>query len=768
MNSIINIIKERHHWVVALSLLIAFTFGSGLSSLKFTSDFKAYFSPENPQMQAFDELETDFNKQDSVAFLVVPKNNDIFTIETMSLIRTLTEKSWQAPYSRRVDSLTNFLRTTSENDELETDELISTEEEITAELLQSVKRYVLTDALATQFTSPKNNVGLVTVTLTLPTDNLGASKEVVTYAREMLKNTTYDHANIDVHILGTTMINYALEEAIEADVALLIPASYLLIFIVMFILLRVASGTLLTITVITLTNISVFGAIGWAGITMTPAIGAVPSMITIIAVADCMHFLVSYYHELGEDKGKHTAIDDALRINFKPMLVSSVTTAIGLLCLNFSESPPYQDLGNVVAFGAIAAFIFTVTFLPAVLHWMPAPSKKGTTKRHTTYFSRMSVFGEWVIKHYKLLMASILLCTLIACISLLSNDLSDNWIDNYDDTYPVRQALNIQENDMYGAHFVDYRVDSQQAQGINNPAYMQDLDKLTQWLMTLPGVGYVSSFSNQVKTINQILHNNEETYYAIPDNRELLSQSNLLYEMSLPFGMGLEEQIDINKKSIRLRVILHEKTSSEMLAFDKQLINWASQNTPNISISEGSGLDMIFAHIMQRNVLSLVKGTLLALVLISLLMIWVLKSVKLGLLSLVPNIFPAALAYGLWAMLDGRVDLAVSIVGTMSLGLVVDDTVHFLSKYQLARNEKGQDVYQAILYSFRTVGVAMMVTSVVLTLGFAILAFSHLRPSWAMGELLSVTIVFALVVDFLLLPGLLIVFDKEDRTPATT
>ena len=204
-----------------------------------------------------------------------------------------------------------------------------------------------------------------------------------------------------------------------------------------------------------------------------------------------------------------------------------------------------------------------------------------------------------------------------------------------------------------------------------------------------------------------------------------------------------------------------------MLAFDKQLIDWAAENTPNISISEGSGLDMIFAHIMQRNVLSLVKGTLLALVLISLLMIWVLKSVKLGLLSLVPNIFPAALAYGLWAMLDGRVDLAVSIVGTMSLGLVVDDTVHFLSKYQLARNEKGQDVYQAILYSFRTVGVAMMVTSVVLTLGFAILAFSHLRPSWAMGELLSVTIVFALVVDFLLLPGLLIVFDKKDRTPST-
>ena len=148
---------------------------------------------------------------------------------------------------------------------------------------------------------------------------------------------------------------------------------------------------------------------------------------------------------------------------------------------------------------------------------------------------------------------------------------------------------------------------------------------------------------------------------------------------------------------------------------------------------------------------------------ISLLSFWLLKRIKRGLLPLVPDITPATLAYGVWALLDGTVDLAVSVVGTMSIGLVVDDTVHFLSKYQLARNEKRLDVYEAIRYAFRTVGVAMMVTSVVLTLGFGLLIFSHLRPTWAMGELLSITIMFAIFVDFLLLPGLLILFDNDDR-----
>lgn len=765
MNTVINLLKVRYRWVVGLSILITLLFGSELKNIQFTSDFQVYFSADNPQMQAFEVLENDFNKQDSIAFMVVPKADGIFTLEVTGLIQEITKKSWGLPYSRRVDSVTNFLRTLSEEDELETDELISSDTDLTANLLESVKNYVLNDEIAKQFTSATGDVGLISVTLTLPDNNQNANKEVVNFARSMLTELKYDRANIDIHIIGTTMVNHALEEAVAADVVLLIPSSYLLIFIMMFLLTRAVSGTLLTIAVITLTNITVFGAIAFAGIIMTPPIGNVPNMITIIAVADCMHFLVSNYHELSQGKNKTDAINTALKLNFSPMLVTSVTTAIGLLCLNFSESPPYQDLGNIVAFGTIVAFAFTVTFIPAVLHWMPASSNEGFSKKQTRYFTIMDTFGDWVIRRNKSLMVGVFTLVIIAMGLLLNNDISDSWMDNYDNTYEIKRSLNVQEQKMYGGHFIDYRVDSNQAQGINNPDYMQDLDRLTLWLSNHSDVGYVNSFSNQVKNINRILHNNNDEYYIIPDTRELLAQSNLLYEMSLPFGMGLDEQIDINKQSIRLRVSLHEMTSKEMLGFDQELANWVATNTQHISVSEGSGLDMIFAHIMQRNAVSLVQGTLLALILISVLMIWVLKSVKLGLLSLVPNIFPAVLAYGAWSILDGRVGLSVSIVATMSLGLVVDDTVHFLSKYQLARNQNKLNVYQAIRYAFQTVGVAMMITSIVLTLGFAILTLSHFRPTWAMGELLSITIVFALCVDFLLLPGLLILFDKKERVP---
>ncbi len=763
MNAVINIAREYYRWVVALSVIITLTLASSLPRTQFTSDFEAYFSPDNPQMQTFKSLQDAFNKQDSLTFLVIPKNNDIFRTDTITLMRTLTERSWEVPYSRRVDSITNFLRTTSEDDELNTEELFPLDTEITPALLQSVKRFVLNDTAAKQFSSPSGDAGVVYISLTLPVDSQQSNTEVVIYAQEILNGIDYDRDKIDVHIMGTTMINHALEQAVQDDVSFLIPASYLLIFIVMLILIRSLSGTLLTIAVITLTNISVFGAISWANIVLTSTIGAVPSIITIIAVADCMHFLVSYFHELNTGKNKTQAIDDALRINFTPMLVTSVTTAIGFLCLNFSESPPYRDLGNVVAFGTIMAFVFTITFLPAMLHWIPQAGKHGSYKQHEKYFSRMDSLGNWAIQHYKLLTFGILIISVFSAGLIFNNQLSNNWVDNYDDSYAFKRALNTQEKKMYGSNFIDYKLDSGSTQGINDPAYMNDVDKLTQWLSEKSTVGYVSSFSNNVKTINRILHNNNDEYYVIPNSRELLAQSNLLYEMSLPFGMGLDEQVDINKQSLRLRISLHSMTSKELLAFDKELALWTKKNTPHILVSAGSGLDMIFAHIIQRNIVSLVKGTVIALILISILMIWILKSIKLGLLSLIPNIFPIALAYALWSILDGNVDLSVSVVGTMSLGLVVDDTVHFLSKYQLARNEKGQDVYQAIRYAFRTVGVAMMVTSIILTLGFAILVFSHFRPTWAMGELLSITIVFALLIDFLLLPGLLIIFDRSSR-----
>lgn len=762
MDTFLRVVIKKPWVVLAVTVLVTLLLGVGLKNASLSSDFRLYFSEDNPQMLAFESLEADFNKTDSLIFLIEAERG-IYDQKVLRYIDSLVDEAWKLPFSRRVDAITNFPRTITEADELVTDYLVPGDFSYSESAITKLKEFVSSDIQARQYVSADSTVAVVNVSLSLPDDDKKATNRLVSRVREMVESEVAKPDGVSVQLIGTAIVNLALEEAVKREASFLVPLSYLLVFGSMWLLIRVGSGVVLTLGVITLTNIVAFGGFVWLGGILTPAVSPVPNMIIIIAVADCMHLLVSYYHYLREyDKDK--ALDTALRINFKPMLVTSVTTAVGLLCLNFSESPPYRDLGNMVAFGAMFAFLLTITFVPAFLAILPVP--KRISSKSEPYMHEKLVFrlGEWITNHSLKLMviSALLVCFFVSHIA--DNELSDNWEGYYDETFAVKRALNTQKEKLYGTRFIEYKVDSGRSQGIFDPAYMKSLDRLVEWLRQQPETGSVTAFSDQIKEIHRTLHDNDRSYYRVPDNRELLAQTVLLYEMSLPYGMGIEERVNIDKSATRLSLQLYSMTSKEIIAFDRRVQDWVGQNASNLEISEGTGLDIVFANISQRNTESLAKGTVIALVVISLILILILKSLKLGILSLIPNLVPAAMAYGLWGMLVGRVDMALSIVGTMSLGLVVDDTVHFLSKYQYARNKLGKTVHEAIEFAFKTVGVAMLVTTIVLAGGFGILFVSHFQPTASMGSLLAITIVFALIVDFILLPGLLILFDRKKHT----
>ena len=181
-------------------------------------------------------------------------------------------------------------------------------------------------------------------------------------------------------------------------------------------------------------------------------------------------------------------------------------------------------------------------------------------------------------------------------------------------------------------------------------------------------------------------------------------------------------------------------------------------NIPQLK-AVGASPTIMFAHIGMKNIISMISGTTIALFLISLILVFALKSWRYGLLSLIPNLVPAGMAFGIWALVSGEIGLALSVVTAMTLGIVVDDTIHFLSKYLRARREKGLGAEDAVRYAFSTVGVALWVTSVALVAGFLVLATSSFKLNSGMGLLTAIVIAIALIVDFLLLPPLLIKFD---------
>jgi predicted RND superfamily exporter protein len=264
------------------------------------------------------------------------------------------------------------------------------------------------------------------------------------------------------------------------------------------------------------------------------------------------------------------------------------------------------------------------------------------------------------------------------------------------------------------------------------------------------------------------MHGDDQAWYRLPAERELAAQYLLLYEMSLPYGLDLNNQINIDKSATRMTVMLYNMTTRTVLQLEQRAQRWLRDNLPSSMHNEGASPTIMFSNIGERNIKSMLLGTTVALMLISLILVFALRSFKIGLLSLIPNLIPAALAFGAWGILVGQIGLALSVVTGMTLGIVVDDTVHFLSKYLRARREKGLDAQDAVRYAFSTVGLALVVTSIVLVAGFTVLTFSAFALNSNMAIMTAVTIIFAIVADFLLLPPILMALDSKSHGNSET
>jgi predicted RND superfamily exporter protein len=510
------------------------------------------------------------------------------------------------------------------------------------------------------------------------------------------------------------------------------------------------------VLVISFSILATLGVYAWMDHMLSPATGFVPSVVMTIAVADSVHLLITFYFEYSQGKTRKQAIHEALRVNATPIFITSLTTIIGVLMLNFSDSPPYRDLGNMVALGVAFAYILTMLLTPALLCVLP----NRRIKYGAHYQQDINIFADKIIRFRRPLLYGVGAIVLVFTAFIAQNRITERWHDYFDESFAERQAVEAVNKQLSGMHNLRYDIDSGQTGGVNDPAFLQALDRFVQWYRQQPGVAYVSTITDTLKRLNKNMHNDEPDWYRLPERRDLAAQYLLLYELSLPYGLALDNIINQNQSATQVVVILKKADTRKLLQVDRRARSWVQQHTPQLNVQEATGLDMIFAHITQRNIRSLLLGTALGLVLISLILIVMLRSVQLGLISILPNLAPAALAYGAWGVFVGEIDLSASVVITMTLGIVVDDTVHFLSKYLRARREKNFDARNGIRYAFNTVGIALTITTLVLVAGFMVLTLSHFSPTCTTGALLAIILSFALLVDFLLLPPLLITVDR--------
>jgi uncharacterized protein len=739
--------------VVLASLALVFAATYGGQFLKFSNDYRMFFGEDNPQLLAFEKMQKTFNKNDNVLFVITPKSGKVFSKDTLRVIQDLTKEAWQTPYSTRVDSVTNYQHTSAEEDDLIVADLVADPDVLTESDLLKIQSIAINEpSLVHRLVSPDSKFAGVNVTVELPGKALDEVPKTVAFARDLKQKMLEKYPGIEIRLVGMTVMNNAFPEASMDDVSNLYPLALGFIVLTLFILLRGLSGTIATLIMIIISIMTAMGLAGWSGIMLSPPVMSAPIMILTMAIADAVHLLVTMRHELAIGMNKNDAMTESMRINFRPIFVTSLTTVLGFLSLNFSDAPPFHDLGNIAAMGVAAAFIYSITFLPAIICILPASGKHEVAGKQI-----MVKFGEFVISKQKpLLIGNTLIIILLASLVPL-NELNDQFVEYFDETVEFRRDSDYAAENLTGVYYIDYALGTDESGGISEPGYLADVAKFSQYLRSQPEVIHVQTITDTFKRLNKNMHGDDPAWQRLPDERNLAAQYLLLYEMSLPYGLDLNNQIDIDKSSTRVAVTLKTLTSNEVIAFDDAAIQWLKENTPSIK-PYNSSPTIMFAHLGKRNINSMLIGTSVALVLISSVLIFFLGSVKYGFISLLPNLTPALAAFGLWGVAVGQVGIGLSIVTGMTLGIVVDDTVHFLSKYLRARREKGLSAEDAVRYAFNNVGLALVVTSVVLVAGFMILAQSHFYLNSSMGLLTSVVITLALIIDLTLLPPLLIKF----------
>lgn len=759
-----SFVLARRWLVVLASLLFVGLAVSGARMLSMSNDYRMFFSEENPQLQAFEVLQNTYTKTDNVLFVISPKDGKVFSRETLAQVEWLTEQAWQIPYNIRVDSITNYQHTSAVGDDLEVRNLVEDAGEFSDEQLAEAQQIAVNEPLlVNRLINPQGSVTGVNVTIQLPEKSLTEVPEVASFARDLAAQLEARDGNIEVRLTGMVMMNNSFPEQSQNDMKTLYPLMFAIILVVVGLMLRSLSGTAVTGMVILMTILATMGLTGWVGIQMSPPTTSVPVMVMTLAVADAVHILVNFLHFMRDGMSKHEAMRESLRINLSPVFLTSVTTVIGFMSLNFSDAPPFRDLGNMAAMGVIVAWILSMTFLPAMMMLLPVKVSAAQSRGEKA----MERLAEFVIRRHQVLFWGMLVAIVLLVAQLPRNELNDVFVEYFDQSIPFRADTDYTTEHLTGIYLIEYSLPAAGEGEVSDPAFLQHVEDFANWYRQQPNVLHVNSITDIMKRLNKNLHGDDPDWYRLPDSRELSAQYLLLYEFSLPFGLDLNNQINVKKSATRMTVTLETMSTEELLELERNAQAWLAANTPEHFRAHGTSPTIMFANIGHRNIRSMLEGTTVALVLISAILIFALRSLRVGMISIIPNLVPIATAFGLWGMLVGQVGLALSVVSGMTLGIVVDDTVHFLSKYLRAQREKGLNSQDAVRYAFSTVGNALWVTSLVLILGFGILAFSKFELNAGMGLLTAITLGLALIADFLFLPTLLMKFGaRKDENVA--
>ena len=753
-----KIIQYRYLSILFCLVLLIASF-RGVGGISFSPDMEQFFPEDYPISENHAHIEDTFYSSDSVIIAIGVDEGTVFNPRILNLIEEITDKAWSTPHSIRVDSLSNFSFVRAEVDDLIVEPFI--EESLEWDQKKINERSTLIEkeeqAYGTILSKDKKTT-FINISIDAPREDVekeyAESMEHIFAFMDPLKK---EYPEADMRYAGIVYIEYLSPLIVKAEMPILIPTLLFVILLSLFILLRNVVAVISSLVVIVFSVVTAVGILGHFNSTVSQPFLMVPILVATLAVADCVHLFNVYFQSKLEKNAKDSIIK-SLRLNLEPLLLTSLTTSIGFLCLNLAPIPALRVVANGIVIGVVAAFVFSIFFLAPLMSFFNV--KASSQIENQTKLSKR--VGQFSLKNRKKIIWLVPLFSAFLMSFIPLNETKDNPMEFYSERFTsVAEDTKWLAKRLGGTFLVTYEYVSEDL--VSDPEYLRQLDEFTTWLENQDEVLSVNSLSKIIKNLNRTLNGDDQSWYVIPQDSELVAQYLFFYEMSLPFGLDLTSTINQERTSTKVTVSLKEIDSKAFIEFYDRVDDYASLSIVSGNLSGGGGTRSVMAFMGMLLAEQLMYALIIGFIVITLAIALFYRSLSAGLITAIPNILPIGVAFGIWGIFSSNVSMLVSLGIGCTLGIVVDFSVHFLSKYLYARRSLSLSAEESVLYAFETVGFPLTIMTVSLCMGFAVLFLASFMPLRGFAGITMISFVAALIIDLLLFPAVLIAWDGKEK-----
>ena len=760
---------EYRKTTIALTLLVIGLSFLPMKNLYFDNSNEIWFLDGDPVLKDFRDLKDKF---DNAEYLIIgieaqPDQKTVFDVGTLRMIAEMTEFLEDHELVTKVQSLSKYQYMRSEDDTLTTRDLIENIDELSGSeqtmsgLIEIMKKETMVhDSLVTEDLRH-------TSIYARSVEKQGTSDHHVALTRDFnqfMEDKGYREKGFIIRLMGDPYITERFMYFSMLDQSQIIPLAYSMILLLLFVSIRTVAGVVMPLVVIigsVLVSVGLIGLFGWA-FNMLNVI--LPMILMTISVCDAIHIVVEYYHLRHAGKTSKEAASGTIQQLWIPCFYTSLTTAIGFIAISVTDLAPLRELGIVAAMGVMVAFLISVTTLPALLSFVTA--RKTERLVEDGWVARVThKLPDFTLKYSKPLSALTGVVLLSAIVMSSQIQVDANFVNYFKKDSDIRQSFDYFDSTYHGGMNMEFMLDSGIEGGVKNPQFLTQVLALQDYLEALENTGKANSMVDYVRKMNQSMHNDDPAWYSIPETRELVAQYFLLYELSGP-EEDLSDMKTHDERFMRISLKVVNMPTSRLKKLTEKIRQHIDANFSQLDITI-TGNMVLFNRMDTYIQEGLVKSFSLAFVLILLCFFLLFKSIKYGLLSMIPCMLPILVAGSLMVILDVYLDFATMMVAAVTFGIAVDDTIHVMSRYingRRAEKSRKQAVYIALTESGRPV----MFTSFVLYCGFSTLLLSSFVPNVYFGIFGSTIIFLALVADLLLLPALIFLAGDDSEHPVAT